>query len=92
VRVLYLCTQTLIVRKDRMDITTAISLLTVNVIVLSIVILALLIIIIILLVKLSKIANNVHQVSKNIAATTEWLSPTKVFSVIGSLFQSFKKK
>ncbi len=74
-----------------METATAISLLTINVIVLSAVILALLIIVIVLLIKLNKLVNNVHQVSENVAKATEWFSPVKVFSEIGSLFRSFRK-
>ena len=75
-----------------METATAISLLTINVIVLSVVILALLIIVIVLLIKLNKLVSNMHQVSENVAKATEWLSPVKVFSELGNIFRSFKKR
>lgn len=75
-----------------MDVSTAIALLTVNVIVLSVVILALIIIIIVLLVKLNKIASNVQQTSANIASATEWFSPMKIFSEIAKVVSSIKKR
>ena len=51
-----------------------------------------LIVVIVLLVKLNKLVGNVQQVSENVAKATEWFSPVKVFSEIGSMFRSFKKK
>ena len=75
-----------------METATAISLLTVNVIVLSIVILVLLIIVVVLLIKLSKLINNLQHVSDNVAKATEWLSPQKIFSEIIHVFRSLKKR
>ena len=75
-----------------METATAISLLTVNVIVLSVVILALLIIVIVLLIKLNKLVSNMQHVSENVAKATEWLSPVKVFSELGNIFRSFTKR
>jgi len=69
-----------------MDIATAITLLTVNLIVLSVVIVLLLVVVIILIVKLNKVANNVQQTTANIASITEWFSPVKLFSEIAKLF------
>ncbi len=75
-----------------MDISTAITLLTINVIVLSFVILVLIIGIIVLIVKFNKIANNIQQTSANVANITEWLSPVKVFGVIASTISVLKKR
>jgi len=75
-----------------METATAISLLTINVIVLSVVILALLIIIIVLMVRLNRIASTMQQVTQNVASATEWLSPTKLFSYVAAFFQSLKKR
>lgn len=73
-----------------METATAISLLTINVVVLSVVILALLIIVIVLVIKLNKLVSNMQQVSENVAKATEWLSPVKIFSEAGNLFRSLK--
>ncbi len=75
-----------------MDVSTAIALLTVNVIVLSIVIVLLLIVTIVLIVKLNKVASNVQQTTANVASITEWFSPVKVFSEIARVVAKFKKK
>lgn len=69
-----------------MDIPTAITLLTVNVIILSIVIILVIIAVIILVVKLNKIADSVQQTTTHIARITEWLSPAKVFSELVKVF------
>lgn len=75
-----------------MEIQTAITLLTVNVIVLSVVILLLLIVTIVLIVKLNKVAKNVQQTTSNVASITEWFSPVKVFSELARVITSFKKR
>lgn len=75
-----------------MDVSTAITLLTINVIVLSIVIVLLLIVTIVLIVKLNKVANNVQQTTANVASFTEWFSPVKVFSEVAKVINSFKKR
>ena len=75
-----------------MDVSTAIALLTVNVIVLSIVIVLLLVVTIVLIVKLNKVAKNVQQTTSNVASISEWFSPVKVFSELAKVITSFKKK
>ena len=75
-----------------MDTATAISLLTINVIVLSVVIILLLVVTIVLIVKLSKIANNIQQTTSNVANITEWFSPVKIFGEIANAIKSFKKR
>ena len=63
-----------------MDVSTAITLLTINLVVLSLVIILVIIAAIILVVKINKIARNVKQTTTNVAHITEWFSPVKVFS------------
>jgi ABC-type cobalt transport system substrate-binding protein len=75
-----------------MEVGTAITLLTINLIVLSVVIVLLLVVVIILVVKLNKIAGNVQQTTSNIASITEWFSPVKLFSEVAKVFTSFKKR
>ncbi len=75
-----------------MDVSTAIVLLTINLVVLSVVIILLLVVAIVLIVKLNKVANNVQQTTAHIAQATEWFSPVKLFSVIAATISSFKKK
>lgn len=75
-----------------MDVSTAISLLTINLIVLSIVIVAMIIVTIVLVVKLNKVAKNVQQTTSNVASVTEWLSPVKVFGEFFKALNAFKKR
>ena len=75
-----------------MEVTTAISLLTINLIVLSAVIILMIIAIIVLAVKLNKIASNVQQTTSHIASITEWFSPMKVFGEIAKVISTFKKR
>lgn len=75
-----------------MDVSTAIALLTVNLIVLSIVIVLLLVVVIVLVIKLNKIANSVQQTTANIANITEWFSPVKLFGEAAKAIKSFKKR
>ena len=75
-----------------MEVQTAITLLTINLIVLSVVIILLLVVTIILIVKLNKVAKNVQQTTANVAHITDWFSPVKVFGEIANLFTSFKKR
>jgi hypothetical protein len=70
-----------------MDISTAITLLTVNLIVVSVVIVLLLVVVIVLIVKLNKIAHSVQQTTANIATATEWFSPVKLFGEVAKLFK-----
>ncbi len=72
-----------------MEVSTAITLLTINLIVLSAVIILVIIAAIILVVKLNKIASNVQQTTNNVANITEWFSPVKLF---GEIFKLFKKR
>jgi hypothetical protein len=74
-----------------MDTATAITLLTINVIVLSVVIVLLLVVTIVLIVKLNKIAGNIQQTTSNVANITEWFSPVKLFGEIANAIKSFKK-
>lgn len=74
-----------------MEIGTAITLLTINLIVLSVVIILVIVATIILVVKLGKIASNVQQTTNNVASITEWFSPVKVFSEVAKLFTSKKR-
>jgi hypothetical protein len=75
-----------------MDVEAAITLLTINLIVLSIVIVALIVATIVLVVKLNKIAANIQQTSAHVASVTEWFSPVKLFSEIARVVQTFKKR
>ena len=75
-----------------MEVSTAITLLTINLIVLSVVIVALIIVAIVLVVKLNKVASNLQQTTSNVASITEWFSPVKVFSEIASAIKQFKKR
>lgn len=68
------------------DMHTVIVLLSIIVGLLSVVILALLATVIMLLIKVRRIAQKIDAVTTNVARATEWLSPTKVFSEIRSLF------
>ena len=70
-----------------MDVSTAIALLTVNLIVLSLVIILVIIAIIVLVVKLNRIANNVQETTSHIAHITEWFSPVKIFSELVGAFK-----
>ncbi len=74
-----------------MDTATAITLLTINLIVLSVVIVLLLVVTIVLIVKLNKIAGNIQQTTSNVASITEWFSPVKLFGEIANAIKSFKK-
>lgn len=75
-----------------MDVSTAITLLTINVIVLSVVIVLLLVVTIVLVVKLNKVAKNVQQATSSVASITEWFSPVKIFGEIAKVISSFKKR
>ena len=75
-----------------MEVSTAITLLTVNLIVLSVVIVLLLVVAIILIVKLNKIAGNIQQTTSNVASITDWFSPVKLFGEIANAIKSFKKR
>ncbi len=75
-----------------MDVSTAITLLTINLVVLSVVIILLLVVAIVLIVKLNKVANSVQQTTANIAHATEWFSPVKLFSEVAKVINSFKKR
>ena len=74
-----------------MEIGTAITLLTINLIVLSVVIILVIVATIILVVKLGKIASNVQQTTNNVARITEWFSPVRVFGELAKLFTSKKR-
>ena len=74
-----------------MDVSTAIVLLTINLIVLTVVIVLLLIVAIVLIVKLNKVAGNVQQTTANVANITEWFSPVKVFGEIAKAINSIKR-
>jgi hypothetical protein len=75
-----------------MEVSTAITLLTINLIVLSAVIISIIAVGIILVVKLNKIAQNIKQATTNIAHITDWFSPFKVFSGFGRAIAKFKKR
>lgn len=70
-----------------MDTNTMITLLTVNVMLLSVICIVLLVITTIVLAKMSKIMNSVDQMTKNLAAASEWLSLTKVVKAITDVFR-----
>lgn len=70
------------------DLQTVITLLTVIVTLLSIGNLVLLGVIIALLLKIRGIANQAGKTISNISKVTEWLSPTKVYEGIASLFKN----
>ena len=74
-----------------MEVSTAITLLTITVILLSVVIVVLLSVVIVLLIKVSKLVNNLKEVSENAARATDWLSPVKVFSEIAQLIRTVRK-
>lgn len=71
----------------RMDIQVAITLLTICVVLLSVVILGLLITVIALLVQLRRVAQRVDHITTNVAAATDWLVPSKIFSEVARLFR-----
>ena len=75
-----------------MDVSTAITLLTINVIVLSIVIISLIVVTIILVAKLNKVARNVEKTTDNIAHISDWFSPVKVFGEIANAIKSIKNR
>ena len=74
-----------------MDISTAITLLTINLILLSVVIITVIVVAIVLVVKLNKIASNVKKTTANITQITEWFSPFKVFSELARVIKSAKR-
>lgn len=74
-----------------MDVSTAIVLLTINVIVLSLVIVTLIVVTIILVAKLNKVAGNVEKTTSNLASITEWFTPAKVFGEAVRAIRSIKK-
>lgn len=73
-----------------MEVSTAITLLTINLIILSIVIVAVIIATTVLVVKLNKIAKNVKETTDNVASLTEWLSPTKLIGEIVSAINTIR--
>ncbi len=70
-----------------MDTTTVITLLTVNIIVLSIIIIALFAVIITILVNLNRLTKHLEKAAENVASTTDWLKPAKVFGSIRDIFR-----
>jgi hypothetical protein len=75
-----------------MEVSTAITLLTINLIVLSAVIIVIIIVGIVLVVKLNKVAQNIKQATANIAYVTDWFSPLKVFRGFGRIIAKFIKR
>lgn len=75
-----------------MEVSTAITLLTINLVILSIVIITIIIVGIILVVKLNKVAQNVKQATENVAHVTDWFSPVKVFSALAKAVAKFKNR
>jgi len=71
---------------------TAITLLTINLIVLSVVIVLLLVVAIVLIIKLNKIAGNVQQTTANVASISDWFSPAKVFGEIVKTIRTIKNR
>jgi len=71
-----------------MEIQTAITLLTIAVILLSVVIVAILALGVVLLFKVNKLVRNANHITNNIVSATAWLSPVKVF---GEAFKAFNK-
>lgn len=74
-----------------MEVATAISLLTINLIVLSVVIVLLMIVTIVLIIKLNKVVNSIQQTTTNVVNITEWFTPSKVFAEIYRVVRAFKK-
>lgn len=70
-----------------MDYTTIVTLLTVNVIILSIVVVVLISIIIAILINLNRLAKHLEKAAENVASSTDWLKPSKVFSGLRDLFR-----
>jgi len=75
-----------------MEVTTAISLLTINLVILSLVIIVVILVGILLIVKLNKIAANVKQATENAAHITDWFSPVKVFTEVAKAVAKFKNR
>lgn len=75
-----------------MEISTAITLLTINIIVLSLVIIVVIVAAIVLLIKLNKVAKNVQETTAHLASITEWFSPVKVFGSLMSAIRTLKKR
>ena len=75
-----------------MEVSTAIALLTVNLVILSVVIITIIIVGIILVVQLNKVAQNVKQATANAARLTDWFSPVKVFGAFAVAVAKFKKR
>jgi len=75
-----------------MDVSTAIVLLTINLVVLSVVIIALIIVAIVLAVKLNKVASNVQETTANVASITSWFSPAKLFGEIAKAINNVRNK
>jgi hypothetical protein len=75
-----------------MEVSTAITLLTINLVVLSIVIIVIILVGILLVVKLNKIAANVKQATANAAHITDWFSPVKVFTEFAKAVAKFKNR
>ena len=70
-----------------MDYTTIVTLLTVNLILLSIVIIVLIAVVITILANLNRLTKHLEKAAENVASTTDWLKPSKVFDGIRSLFR-----
>jgi hypothetical protein len=75
-----------------MDVSTAITLLTINLIVLSLVIITIIVVAIVLIVKLNKVAKNVQVATANVAHISEWFSPVKVFGELAKAITKFKNR
>jgi len=75
-----------------MEVSTAITLLTINLIVLSLVIITIIVVGIILIVKLNKVASNVKHATENVAHVTEWLSPFKIATEFAKALAKFKNR
>ena len=75
-----------------MEVSTAITLLTINLIVLSLVIIVIIVVGILLVAKLNKIAANVKQATANAAHITDWFSPAKLFTEVAKAAARFKNR
>lgn len=73
-----------------MEVSTAITLLTINLIILSIVIMLVIIAVTVLVIKLNKIAKNVKQTTDNVASLTDWLSPAKLIGEVVAAIQTIR--
>lgn len=75
-----------------MEVSTAIALLTINLVILSVVIITIIVVGIILVVKLNKVAQSVKQAAENAVRITDWFSPVKVFGAFAVAVAKFKKR